>query len=320
MVRTKVFVGNLAFKTKDSELVTEFSTVAKVISANIITRGPRSLGYGFVELDSEEDAEKAVAAMDKKEIDGRQINVEVAKPRADEGEEGTNNNGGVNNNGFQTRGGRGTRGAFRGTRGGPRGGFRGTRGGAPPQRTYIRSSDKPVQNQQQQQESDDEDNIRPRRRGGFRGSRGTRGEFRTFRGGQRRTNENGEEQPDTRVESKTSLFVANLPFALDDKGFADIFTAENLKFKSVKVITKRNGRSKGFGFAEFDSHEDQQKALNTLNGKQVQERELSLKVALTDENQSNANANTNTNTSTSNSNNQPTKSEDKKEEEKKESK
>jgi RNA recognition motif-containing protein len=310
MVRTKVFVGNLAFKTKDSELVTEFSTVAKVISANIITRGPRSLGYGFVELDSEEDAEKAVAAMDKKTIDGRQINVEVAKPRADEGEEGTNNNGGANNNGFQTRGGRGTRGTRGGFRGTTRGGFRGTRGGAPPQRTYIRSSDKPIQNQQQQ-ESDDEDNIRPRRRGGFRGR--ARG-FRTFRGGQRRTNENGEEQPDTRVESKTSLFVANLPFALDDKGFADIFTAEGLKFKSVKVITKRNGRSKGFGFAEFDSHEDQQKALNTLNGKQVQERELSLKVALTDENQTNSNTNANTNSN----NQQQTKSDDKKEEEKKE--
>jgi len=310
MVRTKVFVGNLAFKTKDSELVTEFSTVAKVISANIITRGPRSLGYGFVELDSEEDAEQAVAAMDKKTIDGRQINVEVAKPRADEGEEGTNNNGGgnANNNGFQTRGGRGTRGTRGGFRG-TRGGFRGSRGGAPQQqRTYIRSSDKPAQNQQQQ-ESDDEDNIRPRRRGGFRGSRG-RG-FRTFRGGQRRTNENGEEQPDTRVESKTSLFVANLPFALDDKGFADIFTADGLKFKSVKVITKRNGRSKGFGFAEFDTHEDQQKALNTLNGKKVQERELSLKVALTDENQTNANTNNNTN-------NQQTKpDETKKEEEKK---
>jgi RNA recognition motif-containing protein len=309
MVRTKVFVGNLAFKTKDSELVTEFSTVAKVISANIITRGPRSLGYGFVELDSEEDAQKAVAAMDKKTIDGRQINVEVAKPRADEGEEGTNNNGGgnANNNGFQTRGGRGTRGTRGGFRG-TRGGFRGTRGGAPQQqRTYIRSSDKPAQNQQQQ-ESDDEDNMRPRRRGGFRG-RG-RG-FRTFRGGQRRTNENGEEQPDTRVESKTSLFVANLPFALDDKGFADIFTADGLKFKSVKVITKRNGRSKGFGFAEFDTHEDQQKALNTLNGKKVQERELSLKVALTDENQTNANTNNNTN-------NQQTKpDETKKEEEKK---
>jgi len=262
-------------------------------------------------LDSEEDAEKAVAAMDKKTIDGRQINVEVAKPRADEGEEGTNNNGGASNNGFQTRGGRGRgrggrgSGEFRG-----RGGFRGTRGtGAPQQRTYIRSSDKPTQNQQQ--ESDDEDNIRPRRRGGFRGTGTgtgtTRGRgFRTFRGGQRRTNENGEEQPDTRVESKTSLFVANLPFALDDKGFADIFTAEGLKFKSVKVITKRNGRSKGFGFAEFDTNEDQQKALNTLNGKKVQERELSLKVALTDEN---ANAN---------SNNQQIKTEEKKEEEKKE--
>jgi len=56
-----------------------------------------------------------------------------------------------------------------------------------------------------------------------------------------------------------------------------------LKFKTAHVVTKRNGRSKGFGFVEFDNHEDQQKALNTLNGKKIEERELILRVALTDE-------------------------------------
>jgi len=88
-MRTKVFVGNLSFATKENELAKEFEAAGKVISANIITRGPRSLGYGFVELDSESDAENAVRLLNKKEIDGRPINVEVAKPR-EEGAEGAN--------------------------------------------------------------------------------------------------------------------------------------------------------------------------------------------------------------------------------------
>jgi len=81
MVRTKVFVGNLSFQIKDTELATEFGAAGKVIGANIITRGPRSLGYGFVEMDSEQDADNAVKVMNKKEINGRPINVEIAKPQ-----------------------------------------------------------------------------------------------------------------------------------------------------------------------------------------------------------------------------------------------
>jgi RNA recognition motif-containing protein len=139
MVRTKVFVGNLSFKTREAELAQEFSAHAKVISANIITRGPRSLGYGFVELESEDEARKAVAAMDKKEIDGRQINVEVAKPR-EEGEEENKNQQqqtGGSPNANATRGRGGARGAFRGargTRGGnaTRGAFRGGNATKPP--------------------------------------------------------------------------------------------------------------------------------------------------------------------------------------------
>lgn len=80
-VTYKVFVGNLSFKTREPQLAQEFSVVGKVVSANIITRGPRSLGYGFVEFETEADANKAVQVMNKKQIDGREINVEVAKPR-----------------------------------------------------------------------------------------------------------------------------------------------------------------------------------------------------------------------------------------------
>jgi len=256
MVRTKVFVGNLHFQTKEAELVKEFSTAGKVISANIITRGPRSLGYGFVEMDSEEDARKAVAAMDKKEIDGRPINVEVAKPREEtEQKEGSpsaspsNTRGGRGGpRGGAPRGGRGGAprgGAPRGGRGGPRGG-----GGAPQQREF-----------------------RPR---GFSGGRGG------AQNQERRPQAESKEE-ENRTPSKTTLFVANLPFKLDDEEFGKVLKESSLVYKSAHVVrNQRSGRSKGFGFIEFDNESDQQKALAALNNKKVEERELVVKVALTE--------------------------------------
>jgi len=261
MVRTKVFVGNLSFKTREAELAQEFGSVAKVISANIITRGPRSLGYGFVELESEEDAQKAVTAMDKKEIDGRQINVEVANLRqegegnAQGGQQGAQGEGARGGRGGR---GRGARGASRGTRGarGGRGAARGGRGG----RRAFEDNNNAVATGEGEGEQ-----ARPRR---------TRAP---------KPQGEGANKPDNRVESQTSLFVANLPFSLNDETFGKVFTDAGLKFKTAHVVTKRNGRSKGFGFVEFDNHEDQQKALNTLNGNKIEERELILRVALTDE-------------------------------------
>jgi len=262
MVRTKVFVGNLAFKTREDELAAEFAAAGAVISANIITRGPRSMGYGFVEMDSEETAENAVKLMNKKEVDGRPINVEIAKPR-EEGE-ARPAFGGFRGRGRGIRGGVGGERGGGGERGRGRGGFRGrgSRGG-----------------------------------GGFRG-RGARGGFRRrFRPRDDASEEEGEEgnqggfrrkrvprinNNDNRVESKTTLFVANLPFSLDDTTFGKVFSDNGLKFKSVHVVQKRNGRSKGFGFAEFDVEADQQKALDVLNKKEVEGRELIVKVALTE--------------------------------------
>jgi len=262
MVRTKVFVGNLAFKTTEAELAKEFAVAGTVISANIITRGPRSLGYGFVEFDSEEEANKAVTLLDKKEIDGRPVNVEVAKPRAEgEAENKQQDDNGAARGGFRRRGFRGRgRGGFRGGRG--RGGFRGGRqapgGGS----------------------EEVEDTNRPR--GGFRRGRGgNRG--RGGRGGIPAPRVPREQQPDTRVESKTTLFVANLPFALDDDGFGKVFGEAGLKFKAAHVVKKRNGRSKGFGFAEFDSEDDQKKALAALDKKAISERPLIVKIALTED-------------------------------------
>jgi len=275
MVRTKVFVGNLSFKTREAELAQEFAAAGPVIGANIIARGPRSLGYGFVEFDNEEDAQNAVKIMNKKEIDGRPINVEVAKPRqetptgGDQTATSTTSNNQQNGTEATSRGGfRGGRGRGRGGRG--RGGSRGrgfSRGGRGGYRRRFNNGEQGTENTNNNNQQQSTEGASPKRRG---------------RRGQNQGQNQGQ---DTRTESQTTLFIANLPFAMDDAAFAKVFTDNGLKFKSAHVVQKRNGRSKGFGFAEFDSHEDQQKALQALNGKKVDERDLIVKVALTEQQQ-----------------------------------
>jgi len=258
MAPTKVFVGNLAFKTGESELAEAFSVAGKVVSANIITRGPRSLGYGFVELDSEETAKKAVELLNKKEVDGRPINVEVAKVR-EEGAAPAER---------PPRGPRAPRpaasGAAPGTSGEPRAPrTRAPRGGAAA--------------------GAGRGGARPRRRApreeGAEESSPQTGEHAAPR--RPRAPRPVQDQAD-RKPSTTTLFVANLPFSLTDAEFAKVLQDNKLTFKSAHVVVKKNARSKGFGFVEFDQEKDQQAALAALNGKQVDGRDLIVKIALTE--------------------------------------
>ncbi|KAI8600509.1 hypothetical protein EDD21DRAFT_131764, partial [Dissophora ornata] len=79
----KVFVGNLSFQTTEAQLAELFSTPTPVLKAKIITRGTRSLGFGFVAYETLVQAEEAADALNKTELDGREINVEIARPRVE---------------------------------------------------------------------------------------------------------------------------------------------------------------------------------------------------------------------------------------------
>jgi len=255
MVKTKVFVGNLSFKTQERDLAKEFEQAGKVASANIITRGTRSLGYGFVEMESEEEANKAVELLNKKNVDGREINVEVAKIREENSADPAAAGAGSPSQGGAARGGRGRgRGGVAGAGRGGRG-----RGGA---RRPPRS-----------QEGGDN------KEGAPQGSPSAGGAAAAPRRPRAPRAPRAEEDKTPRAESATTLFVANLPFSVDDAGLAKIFDGLNLK--SAHVVRKRNERSKGFGFVEFNNAEDQQKALS-VNNKDVDGRLLIVKVALTE--------------------------------------
>jgi len=133
-----------------------------------------------------------------------------------------------------------------------------------------------------EEEEQQQNQERRPRGGGFRGGRGRGGGGRGRGDGSPRSARRDETRLDTRAPSQTTLFVANLPFSLDDDAFAKVLKEQNLAFKSAHVVKKKSGRSKGFGFVEFDNQGDQQKALAAINNKQVEGRELVVKVALTE--------------------------------------
>lgn len=80
---TRLFVGSLSWNTNDDQLKEFFSSVGTVNSANVIVDRDtnRSKGFGFVEMDSDDDAKKAIASLNGKELDGRTIIVSEARPR-----------------------------------------------------------------------------------------------------------------------------------------------------------------------------------------------------------------------------------------------
>src|SRR5271157_1437203 len=79
----KLFVGNLSFKTTENDLQDAFAAHGTVVEANLMmdraTGRPR--GFAFVTMGSAEEAQKAITAMNGKEIDGRALTVNVARPR-----------------------------------------------------------------------------------------------------------------------------------------------------------------------------------------------------------------------------------------------
>jgi RNA recognition motif-containing protein len=80
----KLFVGSLSFDTTTDGLRQFFATAGNVQSATVVTDqfSGRSRGFGFVEMETAEEAQAAVAQLNGRVLDGRQIKVELAKPKA----------------------------------------------------------------------------------------------------------------------------------------------------------------------------------------------------------------------------------------------
>ena len=81
---TNIYVGNLSFDTSNGRLQGLFSEFGEVVDAQVIMDRDtgRSRGFGFVEMKSSEEANKAISSLNGQEVDRRQLKVNVAKPRS----------------------------------------------------------------------------------------------------------------------------------------------------------------------------------------------------------------------------------------------
>ena len=113
----KLYVGNLSFNSSTQDLEQLFGAVGTVESVNIIEdrETGRSRGFAFVEMSSQAEGEKAIADLNGKEIDGRELKVNEAKPQEKRAGGGYGGGGGGGRGGYGGGGG--------GNRGGGGGGY-----------------------------------------------------------------------------------------------------------------------------------------------------------------------------------------------------
>ncbi len=108
---TKLYVGNLSFRTTSEELKEAFSALGTVESASVIEDRDtgRSRGFAFVEMGTAEEAAAAIEQFNGKDFGGRNLTVNEAKPRADRGGRGGGYGGGRDRGGYggEDRGGGG---------------------------------------------------------------------------------------------------------------------------------------------------------------------------------------------------------------------
>lgn len=79
-----IYVGNLSFQTSNSQLEGLFAEYGEVMRAQVVTDRDtgRSRGFGFVEMSSREQADSAISALNGRDVEGRQLTVNHAKPRS----------------------------------------------------------------------------------------------------------------------------------------------------------------------------------------------------------------------------------------------
>jgi RNA recognition motif-containing protein len=307
IMTSKVFVGNLAFQTTDQALAEAFQDCGKVKSGVVITRGRRSLGYGFVEFETHESALEAVKSKNNVELKGRHLKVELAsenpvRPNLERGPSGAG--GGNPNPGASAAAGSGgqrdpsaaaaNNNQNPGSGGDNAGGQRRKQ-----QRNFPRNQQQQQQQQQPRRKPvkavvvDNTQNPNPGSGGNKAPQNPSGGSNPASAGGpptgnktgagvgsgdsnnprsrgpprppreRRERNYNKKTYPETRVLSKTAVFVANLPFNVKDDELTNFF--KDNKPKAAHVVTTRTGRSRGYGFVDFETENDQQAAILSKN-------------------------------------------------------
>ena len=92
----KIYIGNMSFETTEDQLRQAFEAFGEVTTVNIVMdrESGRPRGFAFVEMSGEAEGTSAIDGLNGKELNGRELNVNIAKPRADSGGRGGGRGGG----------------------------------------------------------------------------------------------------------------------------------------------------------------------------------------------------------------------------------
>lgn len=284
----KVFAGNLAYSTTDEGLKTFFAPVqSDIITAQVILRGPRSAGYGFVAMSSAEAAQRAVDLLNLEELDGRKVIVEIAKPADQKDKEKKEKRAKrrPNRRGAKAVPGEVTDAEANGeVKAEDATAAPGSDEAAKPKRKKKKNNRKsrravPMEGEMLHEEAGYDalaaENAVDAALPAPRKPRGRRARF-------PRTSRAAGEDP-IGEPSKTTLFVANLGFNVDDDGLSALFTEAGINVVSARVVRRRWGtprRSKGYGFVDVGTEEEQAKAIEAVQGKEVGGRPIAVKIAV----------------------------------------
>ncbi|CAK7264600.1 hypothetical protein SEPCBS57363_001157 [Sporothrix epigloea] len=281
----RLYIGNLAYATTEGELKEFFK--GYLVESVSIPKNPRTerpVGYAFVDLSTPTEAERAVTELSGKDILERKVSVQLArKPEAAGEKEGTNGEAAEGTRRQSTRGrGRANRGRV------------GRRGGAaeenvPAENEYVAAEAPPAEAIQDVTNKP----ATTEETGGKKARQPREPRERRERG-----------PPADGVPSKTKVMVANLPYDLKEDALKDLFAAYEPSTAKIALrpiprfmIKKLQARGeprkgRGFGFVTLASEELQQKAVAEMNGKEIDGREIAVKVAIDSADKTDEEANT----------------------------
>ncbi|KAI0177801.1 hypothetical protein BJ166DRAFT_600350 [Pestalotiopsis sp. NC0098] len=281
----RLYIGNLAYATTEGELKEFFK--GYLVESVSIPKNPRTdrpVGYAFVDLSTPTEAERAIAELSGKEILERKVSVQLARTPTSAGEkaEGAANGEGAEGTRRKASGrGRG-RGRGRGGRAGRAG--RSDEGeDAPATEEAAAVPTEAATTEEVQPLSDITNKINADE--SYKTAKDKQDKNRPAQKRERGPPADG-------IASKNKVMVANLPYDLTEEKLKELFAAYEPSSAKIALrpiprfmIKKLQARGeprkgRGFGFVTLASEELQQKAVDEMNGKEIEGREIAVKVAI----------------------------------------
>ncbi|WVF71906.1 hypothetical protein IAT40_006716 [Kwoniella sp. CBS 6097] len=291
----RVYVGNLSYSATE-EQIREFVAPAggEIASVTLPLRfGRRPAGYAFVTYKNADDAKKAVEQLNEKEMGDRKVKLEIAKPAEEVAELRKAKDEKRSAAREAAKVAKAEKAAVAKEAEGAAAVANASKEGETKSKKRKSKAKKPrrrLPGEGEEGEAEDETAVEESSKSASKGriDAAADGEGEKKQRAPRAKKERKPRLELTGEESKNTIFVANLPFSVDDEALATIFTNLSINVKSAKIVqgirrarpgSKPFKASKGFGFVELENESQQAEAVEKVQGTLIGDRQITAKVA-----------------------------------------